>query len=87
MSTSDGAKNAQLAAGLVIFTAVVDMIGARTMARINNFGVAAELVGVTLLIILLAVRIRRSPAVVFDTFGPGLRTPEDNSNWTVRRVR
>jgi hypothetical protein len=50
------------------------------MARINNFGVAAELVGVMLLIILLAVHIRRSPAVVFDTFGTGLRTREDDSN-------
>jgi urea carboxylase system permease len=72
VSTPDGAKNALLlAVGLVIFTTVINMVGVKTMARINNFGVAAELVGVTLLIILLAVHIRRSPAVIFDTFGTG----------------
>src|SRR5690349_25153804 len=70
VSTPDGAKNALLlAAGLVVFTTVINMVGVKTMARINNFGVAAELVGVTLLIILLAAHIRRSPAVVFDKIG------------------
>jgi len=63
VSTPDGAKNALLlAAGLVVFTTVINMVGVKTMARINNFGVAAELVGVTLLIILLAAHIRRGPA-------------------------
>ena len=76
MSTPDGAKNALLlAAGLVVFTTVINMVGVKTMARINNFGVAAELVGVTLLIILLAAHIRRSPAVIFDTFGLGATYP------------
>jgi len=75
-TTSDGAKNALLlAAGLVVFTTVINMVGVKTMARINNFGVAAELVGVTLLIILLAVHIRRSPAIVFETFGTGATYP------------
>jgi MHS family proline/betaine transporter-like MFS transporter len=41
------------------------------MARINNVGVAAELVGVTLLIILLAVHITRGPGVAFETNGTG----------------
>src|SRR2546429_2700107 len=45
-----------------LFRSVINMLGVKTMARINNFGVAAELVGVTLLIILLAAHIRRSPA-------------------------
>jgi urea carboxylase system permease len=72
VSTPDGAKNALLlAAALVVFTTVINMVGVKVMARINNFGVAAELVGVTLLIILLAVHIRRSPAVAFETFGTG----------------
>jgi urea carboxylase system permease len=71
-TTPDGAKNALLlAGGLVVFTTVINMVGVKTMARINNFGVFAELVGVTLLIILLAVHIRRSPAVAFETFGTG----------------
>ena len=74
VSTPDGAKNALLlAAGLVVFTTVINMVGVKTMARINNFGVAAELVGVSLLIILLAVHIRRSPAVIFDTSASGRR--------------
>jgi amino acid transporter len=47
------------------------MVGVKTVARINNFGVAAELVGVTLLIILLAVHITRGPGVIFQTFGTG----------------
>jgi urea carboxylase system permease len=76
VSTPGGAKNALLlAAGLVVFTTIINMVGVRTMARINNFGVAAELVGVSLLIILLAVHIKRSPAVIFDTFGTGATYP------------
>ena len=71
-TTPDGAKNAIiLAVGLVLFTTVVNMIGVKLMARINNVGVAAELVGVALLIILLAVHITRGPDVVFETNGTG----------------
>jgi urea carboxylase system permease len=72
VSTPGGAKNALLlAAGLVVFTTVINMVGVKTMARINNFGVAAELVGVTLLIILLAVHTTRGPGIVLNTFGTG----------------
>ncbi len=72
IDTPAGAKNALLlAAGLVVFTTMINMIGVKTMARINNFGVAAELVGVSLLIILLAVHITRGPGIVFNTFGLG----------------
>jgi amino acid transporter len=43
-TTPDGAKNALLlAGGLVVFTTVINMVGVKTMARINNFGVFAEL--------------------------------------------
>jgi urea carboxylase system permease len=76
VNTPGGAKNALLlAAGLVVFTTVINMVGVRTMARINNFGVAAELVGVSLLIILLAVHVTRGPGVVLDTFGHGTGNP------------
>ncbi len=51
---------------------MINMIGVRTMARINNFGVATELVGVCLLIILLTIHITRGPAIVFDTFDIGV---------------
>ena len=61
-STPGGAKNAViLGVGLVVFTTIVNMIGVKLMARINNVGVAAELVGVVLLIILLAFHIKRGP--------------------------
>jgi urea carboxylase system permease len=75
-NTPDGAKNAIiLALGLVIFTTIVNIVGVKLMARINNFGVAVELVGVTLLIVFLAVHIKRGPQVVFDTFGTGATYP------------
>ena len=47
------------------------MIGVKLMSRINNVGVAAELVGVALLIILLAFHITRGPGVIFETNGTG----------------
>jgi urea carboxylase system permease len=76
VATPDGARNALLlAAGLVVFTTVINMIGVKTMARINNFGVAAELVGVTALIILLGTHITRGFGVIFDTFGTGRTYP------------
>jgi hypothetical protein len=44
VATPGGAKNALLlAAGLVVFTTIINMIGVKLMARINNFGVMAEL--------------------------------------------
>jgi urea carboxylase system permease len=71
-NTPGGAQNAViLAVGLVVFTTIINMIGVKLMARINNVGVAAELVGVALLIILLAVHITRGPDVVFETNGTG----------------
>ncbi|MGW2248760.1 APC family permease [Kitasatospora sp. NPDC001660] len=71
-TTPDGARNAiVLALGLVVFTTVVNIVGVRLMARINNLGVAVELIGVTLLIIMLAVHIHRGPQVVLHTAGTG----------------
>src|SRR4051794_13466036 len=71
-STPGGAKNAViLGVLLVVFTTIVNMIGVKLMARINNVGVAAELIGVTLLIIFLAFHIQRGPGVVFETNGTG----------------
>ncbi|MDH6133333.1 urea carboxylase system permease [Kitasatospora sp. MAA4] len=71
-TTPNGAKNAiLLALGLIVFTTIVNIIGVRLMAKINNFGVAVELIGVTLLIIMLAVHIKRGPQVVLQTQGTG----------------
>src|SRR4051794_15125302 len=69
-TTPGGAKNAViLALGLVVFTTIVNMIGVKLMARINNVGVLAELIGVTLLIILLAIHIKRGPGVILHNNG------------------
>ncbi|MFJ1709668.1 amino acid permease [Kitasatospora sp. NPDC088346] len=71
-TTPDGAKNAiLLALGLVVFTTVVNIVGVRLMAKINNLGVAVELIGVALLIVMLAVHIKRGPQVVLHTAGTG----------------
>src|SRR6185437_4125057 len=70
--TPDGAKNALiLGAILIIFATIICMLGVKTMARINNFGVAAELVGSTILVILLIFHFSRGPGVVTKTLGTG----------------
>ncbi len=71
-STPGGAKNAiVLGLGLVVFTTIINIVGVRVMAKINNFGVAVELGGIILLIVALAVHIRRGPQVVFQTSHTG----------------
>ncbi|MDT7804541.1 MAG: hypothetical protein QOI78_7974 [Actinomycetota bacterium] len=71
-STPGGAQNAIiLALILVVFATVVNIIGVRLMAKINNFGVAVELGASVLLVIALAIHIKRGPGIVFDTHGTG----------------
>jgi urea carboxylase system permease len=71
-SPMDGAKNAVVLGCILIgMTTVINAIGVRLLARINNVGVMAELFGVAVLIVLLASSARRGPAVFFDTQGRG----------------
>jgi urea carboxylase system permease len=71
-TSADGAKNAVLlGAILILFSTLINAFGVKLMSRINNIGVAAELVGVTLLIVLLAVHAKRGPGVVLQTHGTG----------------
>src|ERR1700744_6770335 len=71
-STPDGAKNALiLGAILVVFATIINMLGVKIMARINNFGVIVELIGCTLLVILLIFHFHRGPGVVTNTLGTG----------------
>jgi urea carboxylase system permease len=71
-STADGAKNALiLGAILVVFATIVNMLGVRVMAMINNIGVTAELIGCSLLVILLIFHFSRGPGVVTNTLGTG----------------
>ena len=70
--TPGGAKNAVvLALLLVVFTTVINLIGVKVMALINNIGVFIELVGATILVVLLAFHIKRGPDVIMHTNGTG----------------
>jgi urea carboxylase system permease len=71
-STPNGAKNALiLGAILVVFATIVNMLGVKVMARLNNFGVMAELIGASILVILLIFHFNRGPGVVGHTLGTG----------------
>jgi urea carboxylase system permease len=72
----DTAKNAVLLGTiLIIITTTINVLGVKIMSRINNVGVAAELVGVAIIIVLLLVHARRGPQVIFTTQGAGPGLP------------
>jgi len=63
----DSAVNAVvLGCGLVLITTVLNAVGVRMLARVNNAGVFTELVGVIVLIVWLALHARRSPAAILS---------------------
>ena len=77
----DRARNAVLLGCVLIgLTTVINAVGVRLMARINNVGVFAELVGVVLLIVLLLARARRGPAILFQIQTPG-RAGSGSAAW------
>jgi urea carboxylase system permease len=51
------------------------MLGVKLMSRINNVGVMAELVGATLLIILLLFHLHQPPTVILHSYGYGAGHP------------
>jgi len=70
--TKGGAQNALLlGAILVVFGTVINMLGVKIMARVNNFGVMAELIGASILVILLIFHFSRGPGIVLHGFGLG----------------
>src|SRR3989440_6235384 len=70
--TAGGAHNALLlGAILVAFATIVNMLGVKVMARINNFGVMAELIGSTILVILILFNAHRGPGIVLHNLGLG----------------
>jgi urea carboxylase system permease len=70
--TPNGAKNAIiLGAILIVFTTVVNMLGVKAMARLNNAGVMIELIGSVILIVLLLIHANRGPGVVGHTLNTG----------------
>jgi urea carboxylase system permease len=71
-STPNGAKNALLlGAILVIFATFINLLGVRVMAFINNIGVIAELIGCSVLVILLVFHFHRGPGVITNTLHTG----------------
>jgi urea carboxylase system permease len=69
---ADAARNAVwLGSGLIAITTLINVVGVRVLARINNVGVLVEMLGTVLLIGLLAAVARRGPAVVLDAQGRG----------------
>jgi urea carboxylase system permease len=71
-STKAGAENAIILGSiLVLLTTIVNMAGVKVMSRINNIGVLAELIGSTVLVVLLLFHAHRGPAVVLHSQGTG----------------
>ncbi|MFC9549938.1 APC family permease [Rhodococcus sp. NPDC056960] len=69
-STVDGARNAVLLGSILLIAAtVINILGVRLMALINNIGVFTELVGCTVLILVLFAKAQRGPDIVTHTDG------------------
>ncbi|HUA43605.1 MAG TPA: amino acid permease [Solirubrobacteraceae bacterium] len=74
--TKHGAQNALLLGGiLVCITTTINMLGVKLMARINNFGVLCELVGSSILVILLLLNAHHGPQIIFHSYGFGAGHP------------
>jgi urea carboxylase system permease len=70
--TKAGAQNALLLGAILIaITTTINMLGVKLMSRINNVGVAAELIGSTLLIILLLFHLHHGPQIIVHSYGFG----------------
>jgi urea carboxylase system permease len=75
-SSKGGAQNALLLGAILVgVTTTINMLGVKIMARINNVGVLAELIGASLLIILLLFHLHHSPAVIAHSYGYGAGHP------------
>lgn len=75
-ATPGGARNAVLLGSvLVALTTIVNIVGIRLMAFLNNIGVFVELIGCVLLIVLLFGHTQRGPEVTLATNGTGAGHP------------
>ncbi|KAA9164040.1 amino acid permease [Amycolatopsis acidicola] len=71
-ATPNGAKNAVLlGAILIVLITIINIVGVRLMALLNNIGVFTELIGCTLLIVVLFAHTTRGPGIVLSTAGAG----------------
>ncbi len=74
--TKHGAQNALLLGGiLVCITTAINMLGVKLMSRINNAGVMCELVGASILVILLLFNAHHGPQIIFHSYGYGAGHP------------
>ncbi|HTP20343.1 MAG TPA: amino acid permease [Solirubrobacteraceae bacterium] len=74
--TKGGAQNALLLGTiLVCITTIINMLGVKLMSRINNVGVICELVGSTILVILLLFNAHHGPQIIFHSYGFGAGHP------------
>ena len=74
--TKAGAQNALVLGGiLVIITTIINMLGVKLMSRINNVGVICELVGSTILVILLLFNAHHGPQIIVHSYGFGAGHP------------
>ena len=60
---------------LVIITTIINMLGVKLMSRINNVGVICELVGSTILVILLLFNAHHGPQIIVHSYGFGAGHP------------
>ncbi|HUE26621.1 MAG TPA: amino acid permease [Solirubrobacteraceae bacterium] len=75
-ATKGGAQNLLfLGTVLVAITTIINMLGVKLMSRINNVGVLAELIGSSLLIILLLFHLHHPPSVIAHSYGYGAGHP------------
>lgn len=73
---ADAASNAVLLGCILIAAStIINVVGVRLLARINNVGVFAEMAGAALLIVLLAMHARRGLGVVLESRGHGSGLP------------
>ena len=76
VATKGGAQNALLLGTiLVTITTIINMLGVKLMSRINNVGVTAELIGSTILCILLLFHIHHGPQIIFHSYNYGAGHP------------
>src|SRR5690242_12560524 len=78
--SKDFAENAiVLAMVMVVMTTIINATGVKLLARINNIGVIAELVGASGLIILFLINTTRSPATVLTNTANTANVPVHHS--------
>ena len=60
---------------MIVFTTIINVAGVSVLSKINNIGVASELVGASGLVILFLINATRSPSeVLTNTAGTGTAT-------------